>query len=53
MLHGTCPRAAVMKLGAVVLLSLSADLFSLCPEPSPIGNWNQNVGQELEGRGQS
>lgn len=50
MFHGKCHRAAVMKLGAFVLLSLSADLFCSCPEPFPIGNWNQNVGQQLEGR---
>lgn len=31
-------RPALMKLGVVVLLSLSADLFCLCHESSPIGN---------------
>lgn len=49
MFHGKHPRTAVMKLGAFVLLSLSADLLCLCNESSPVGNWNQNLGQELEG----
>lgn len=47
MCHGKHPRAAVVKLGAFVLLSLSADLLYLCHQSSPIGNWNQKAGQEL------
>lgn len=64
-LHSGCPKAGVGRekwtsweasqsccneVWCICTSLIITDLFCLCHESSPIGNWNQNVGQELDSK---